>query len=79
MITDIHVHHVPEPFARFVEKAAPYLMHRDPPSGEMITLNVGPLRYGLSRTFFDPERDQAHAGNEGGTCGPFARYSICEV
>ena len=56
MITDIHVHHVPEPFARFVEKAAPYLMHRDPPSGEMITLNVGPLRYGLNRTFFDPER-----------------------
>jgi aminocarboxymuconate-semialdehyde decarboxylase len=56
MITDIHVHHVPEPFARFMEKAAPYLIHRDPPSGESITLNVGPLRYGLNRTFFDPER-----------------------
>jgi len=56
MITDIHVHHVPEPFARFMEKAAPYLMHRDPPSGESVTFNVGPLRYGLNRTFFDPER-----------------------
>ena len=56
MITDIHVHHVPEPFARFIEKSAPYLMHRDSASGEMITLNVGPLRYGLNRTFFDPER-----------------------
>jgi aminocarboxymuconate-semialdehyde decarboxylase len=56
MITDIHVHHVPEPFARFMEKAAPYLIHRDPPSGETVTLNVGPLRYALNRTFFDPER-----------------------
>jgi aminocarboxymuconate-semialdehyde decarboxylase len=56
MITDIHVHHVPEPFARFIEKSAPYLMHRDSASGQMITLNVGPLRYGLNRTFFDPER-----------------------
>jgi aminocarboxymuconate-semialdehyde decarboxylase len=56
MITDIHVHHVPEPFARFVEKAAPYLMHRDPASGETVALNVGPLKYGLNRTFFDLER-----------------------
>jgi aminocarboxymuconate-semialdehyde decarboxylase len=56
MITDIHIHHVPEPFARFMEKAAPYLIRRDPPSGESVTLNVGPLKYGLNRTFFDPER-----------------------
>src|SRR5262245_19034871 len=56
MITDIHIHHVPEAFARFIEKSGPYLIHRDPPSGEMITLNVGPLKYGLNRTFFDPER-----------------------
>ena len=56
MITDIHVHHVPEPLARFVEKAAPYPIHRDPPCGETVTLNVGPLRYGLNRTFFDLDR-----------------------
>ena len=56
MNTDIHVHHVPEAFARFVEKAAPYLMHRDRASGETVTLNVGPLRYGLNRTFFDLDR-----------------------
>jgi aminocarboxymuconate-semialdehyde decarboxylase len=56
MITDIHVHHVPEPFARFIEKAAPYPIHRDPPCGETVTLNVGPLRYGLNRTFFDLDR-----------------------
>ena len=56
MITDIHVHHVPEPFARFVEKAAPYLVHREPASGETITVNVGEFKYGLNRTFFDPER-----------------------
>ena len=56
MITDIHVHHVPEPFARFVEKAAPYRMRREPASGESITVNIGELNYGLNRTFFDPER-----------------------
>jgi aminocarboxymuconate-semialdehyde decarboxylase len=56
MITDVHVHHVPEPFARFVEKAAPYRMRREPASGETITVNIGELKYGLNRTFFDPER-----------------------
>jgi aminocarboxymuconate-semialdehyde decarboxylase len=56
MITDVHVHHVPEPFARFVEKAAPYRMRREPASGESITVNIGELNYGLNRTFFDPER-----------------------
>jgi aminocarboxymuconate-semialdehyde decarboxylase len=56
MITDVHVHHVPEPFARFVEKAAPYRMRREPASGESITVNIGELKYGLNRTFFDPER-----------------------
>jgi aminocarboxymuconate-semialdehyde decarboxylase len=56
MITDIHVHHVPEPFARFVEKAASYRMHREAASGETVALNVAELKYGLNRTFFDPER-----------------------
>ena len=42
MITDIHIHHVPEPFARFIEKATPYLIRRDPPCGETVTLN-GPV------------------------------------
>jgi aminocarboxymuconate-semialdehyde decarboxylase len=56
MITDIHVHHVPEPFVRFVEKAAPYRMLREAASGEAVTLNVAQLKYGLNRTFFDPER-----------------------
>jgi len=40
MITDIHVHHVPEPFVRFIEKAAPYRMRRGPASGETIAVNV---------------------------------------
>src|SRR5262245_1119824 len=56
MITDVHVHHVPEPFARFVENAASYRMRRDPTSGETITATVGELKYELNRTFFDPER-----------------------
>jgi aminocarboxymuconate-semialdehyde decarboxylase len=56
MITDIHVHHVPEPFARFVEKAVPYRMHREPASDETVTVTIGELKYGLNRTFFDPER-----------------------
>jgi aminocarboxymuconate-semialdehyde decarboxylase len=56
MITDIHVHHVPEAFVRFVEKAAPYRMHRETASGETINVTIGELKYGLNRTFFDPER-----------------------
>jgi aminocarboxymuconate-semialdehyde decarboxylase len=56
VITDIHVHYVPEPFARFVERAAPYAIRLAAPQGESVTLHVGALRYGLNRTFFDPER-----------------------
>ena len=56
MIVDIHVHHVPEAFVRFVEKAAPYSIRLEAPRGENVTLNVGPLSYGLNRTFFDTGR-----------------------
>ena len=56
MIVDIHVHHVPEAFVRFVEKVAPFAVLLEPPRGEDVKLNVGPLSYALTRTFFDPER-----------------------
>jgi aminocarboxymuconate-semialdehyde decarboxylase len=56
MIVDLHVHHVPERFVRFVEKAAVYSMRVEPSVGEAVTLTVGSLRYGLNKTFFDPER-----------------------
>ena len=56
MITDIHIHHVPEAFVHFVEQASPYAVRREAPRGEAVTLHVGPLSYGLTRTFFDPER-----------------------
>ena len=56
MIVDIHVHHVPEAFVRFVEKVGPYAVSLEPPRGENVQLNVGPLSYALTRTFFDPER-----------------------
>jgi len=55
MTTDIHVHHVPDAFVRFVERAAPYAMRLDEPRGESVTLTVGPLSYGLNRTFFHVE------------------------
>jgi hypothetical protein len=56
MIVDIHVHHVPEAFVRFVEKVGPYAVSLEPARGEDVKLNVGPLSYALTRTFFDPER-----------------------
>jgi aminocarboxymuconate-semialdehyde decarboxylase len=56
MIVDVHVHHVPEPFVRFVESAATYAVRLDAPRGEEVTLRVGALDYGLNRTFFDVER-----------------------
>jgi aminocarboxymuconate-semialdehyde decarboxylase len=56
MIIDVHVHHVPEAFVHFVEKAAPYAIRLERARGEDVTLHVGSLSYGLNRTFFDPMR-----------------------
>jgi aminocarboxymuconate-semialdehyde decarboxylase len=56
MIVDLHVHHVPEAFVRFVGKAAPYAVRLAPAQGESVRLEVGPLSYALNSTFFDPER-----------------------
>ena len=56
MIVDLHVHHVPERFVRFVEKAPAYSLRVEPSAGEDVTLTVGSLRYGLNKTFFDTER-----------------------
>jgi aminocarboxymuconate-semialdehyde decarboxylase len=56
MIVDVHVHHVPQAFVRLVEGAAPYAVRLSQARGEAVTLEVGPLRYALNRTFFDVER-----------------------
>lgn len=56
MVIDVHVHHVPEAYVRFVEKAAPYAVRLQPTGGEGMRLTAGKLQYALNRTFFDPER-----------------------
>ncbi|HEY7243119.1 MAG TPA: amidohydrolase family protein [Xanthobacteraceae bacterium] len=56
MITDVHVHHVPAGFLRFVQDAACYSIRLDPPCGETVRLQVGTLSYHLTRTFFDLDR-----------------------
>jgi len=56
MITDVHVHHVPAGFLRFVQDAAPCSIHLDDACGERVRLRVGMLSYDLNRTFFDIER-----------------------
>lgn len=56
MIVDLHVHHVPERFVRFVEKSAIYHMRVEPSGGEVVVLTAGSLHYGLNKTFFDTER-----------------------
>jgi predicted TIM-barrel fold metal-dependent hydrolase len=56
MILDVHVHHVPEAFVRFVEKATPYAVRLEPPRGESVTSHTGSLSYALNRTFFDSDR-----------------------
>jgi hypothetical protein len=56
MILDVHVHHVPEAFVRFVEKATPYAVRLEAPRGESVTLHARSLNYALNRTFFDPDR-----------------------
>jgi aminocarboxymuconate-semialdehyde decarboxylase len=55
MITDVHVHHVPAGFLRFVQDAAPYGIRLDS-CGERVRLGIGKLSYELNRTFFDIER-----------------------
>jgi predicted TIM-barrel fold metal-dependent hydrolase len=54
--TDVHIHHVPPRFLRFVENAAPFAIRLEPPQGEDVRLHVGALAYGLNRSFFDIER-----------------------
>jgi aminocarboxymuconate-semialdehyde decarboxylase len=55
-LTDIHIHHVPAGFVRFVESASAYGTKLDAPRGEDVRLTIGSLSYGLNRTFFDIER-----------------------
>jgi len=82
MITDIHIHHVPEAFVRFVEQASPYAVRREAPRGEAVTLHVGPLSYALTRTFFDPERLIARMQEMGvdravlSLATPFVNYDV---
>ena len=56
MIVDVHIHHVPEPFVRFVEKAAPYAIHLDSPRGESVTLHVGHIALRSQPHIFDADR-----------------------
>jgi hypothetical protein len=80
MIIDVHVHHVPEAFARFVERAAPYAMRLDQPRGESVMLHVGKLSYGLSRTFFDSQRlYRPHGGDERRTDGTVAGDAVRQL
>jgi aminocarboxymuconate-semialdehyde decarboxylase len=82
MIIDVHVHHVPEQYVRFVEKAAPYAMRREPPHGESITLCAGSLQFVLNRTFFDTGRLLARLSEMGvehavlSLATPFVNFAV---
>lgn len=82
MIVDVHVHHVPQVFVRFVEKAAPYSMSVHAHSGDAVTLRVGSLSYALNRTFFDAERLIACMNGMGieravlSLATPFVKYDL---
>jgi aminocarboxymuconate-semialdehyde decarboxylase len=56
MIIDVHVHHVPEAFVRFMEKSARYGFALERSAGESVRLTVGPPQYALNKTFFDAKR-----------------------
>jgi aminocarboxymuconate-semialdehyde decarboxylase len=53
---DIHVHHVPTGFVRFVSNEAAYKISLDSRGGEDVRLTIGSLSYGLNRTFFEIDR-----------------------
>lgn len=82
MIIDVHVHHVPEAFVRFVEKNACYAVALEQSAGERVRLTVGPLQYALSKTFFDAERLARRMDEMGveravlSLATPFVNYSI---
>jgi len=82
MIVDIHVHHVPEAFVRFVEKAAPYAIRLEEMGGESVRLTVGALQYALNKTFFDARRLAARLNEMGveravlSLATPFANYDV---
>jgi aminocarboxymuconate-semialdehyde decarboxylase len=82
MIVDVHVHHVPEPFVRFVEKAAPYAIRLEELGGENVRLTVGPLPYALNKTFFDAQRLIARMDEMGveravlSLATPFVNYDV---
>jgi aminocarboxymuconate-semialdehyde decarboxylase len=56
MTIDVHVHHVPQAFARHMEQSSAYAITLAASRGEDVGLAVGSLHYRLSRTFFDIER-----------------------
>jgi aminocarboxymuconate-semialdehyde decarboxylase len=82
MIIDIHCHLVPEPYVRFVEQAKPFRVEREEARGEDVGVTIGDLRFGLNRTFFDPDRMIARMDRLGVACSvlslatPFVNYAV---
>jgi aminocarboxymuconate-semialdehyde decarboxylase len=56
MIVDIHCHFVPEGYLRFIEREKGFGVRCLAATGEAVEVEVGLLRFGLNKTFFDPER-----------------------
>lgn len=59
MIVDIHCHFIPDRFLDLVEAEPGFAVRRRPAAGERVPIAVGPLEFGLNRTFFDPDRQIA--------------------
>lgn len=82
MAIDIHVHHVPEAYVRFVQKSSHHAIALQQLSGESVRLTVGPLQYALNKTFFDAERLVRRMDEMGIECAvlslatPFVNYSV---
>lgn len=82
MIIDVHVHHVPAAFVRFVENAAPYAIKLAEGEGEAVQLAVGSLHYALNKSFFDAQRLIARMTQMGvdravlSLATPFANYAV---
>ncbi len=58
MIVDIHCHFVPERYIDFVQRESAFAVRRHAigDQGEEVPVTVGDLKFGLNRTFFDPDR-----------------------
>src|ERR1700744_3946807 len=56
MITDIHVHYVPDQFFKFARSRPEFAIVTKRQEGDVVDLDIRGMHFGLNTTFFDLEK-----------------------